>query len=70
MTRHENDGQDYLTNENGQTIEDDFTLGSIELYRFHQQAFDEDVEKRMHVFARVFTRDLLPVYYRLRETLS
>jgi hypothetical protein len=24
----------------------------------------------MHVFARVFARDLLPVYYRLRETLS
>jgi hypothetical protein len=24
----------------------------------------------MHVFARVLTRDLLPVYYRLRETLS
>ena len=49
---------------------EDLTLGSIELFRFQQQAFDDDVEKRMLVFARVFTRDLLPVYYRLRETLD
>jgi hypothetical protein len=47
----------------------EFNLGSIELYRFHEQAFDEDVEKRVHVFAKLFSLEIMPVYYRLRETL-
>ena len=40
-------------------------VGSLELYRFHQQKFDEEVERRIQVFSNLFARDVLPVYFQM-----
>ena len=40
--------------------------GSLELYKFHYQPFDEEMERRIGVFAKVLANDILPVYFSLR----
>ena len=42
--------------------------GSLELYKFHYQPFDEEMERRIGVFAKVLANDILPVYFSLRQT--
>jgi len=37
-------------------------VGSLELYRFHQQTFDEELETRMESFVRLFSADVMPLY--------
>ena len=47
----------------------EFTLiGSLELYKYHYQPFDEELERRIGCFGKTFANDLLPVYFQLRET--
>ena len=43
-------------------------VGSLELYKFHYQPFDEEMERRIGVFAKVLANDVLPVYFSLRQT--
>ena len=37
--------------------------GSLELYKFHYQPFDEEMERRVGTFASVLANDILPVYF-------
>lgn len=43
-------------------------VGSLELYRFHYQPFDEDSERRIGQFATILSNEILPVYFQLRQT--
>ena len=43
-------------------------VGSLELYRFHNQQFDEDMEQRLQIFSSLFARDVLPLYFQMRNT--
>lgn len=43
-------------------------VGSLELYRFHYQPFDEEAERRLSVFTSTLCNELLPVYFQLRQT--
>ena len=37
--------------------------GSLELYRFHYQPFDEETERRMGMFANTMANEVIPVYF-------
>ena len=41
-------------------------IGSLELYRFHFQPFDEELERRICTFAKILANDVFPVYFSLR----
>ena len=43
-------------------------VGSLELYKYHFQPFDEELEHRIGVFAKVFANDVLSIYFSLRKT--
>lgn len=43
-------------------------IGSLELYKYHFQPFDEELERRIGVFAKIFANDVLPIYFSLRQT--
>jgi hypothetical protein len=38
-------------------------VGSLELYRFHYQPFDEETERRLNVFTTTLCNEVLPVYF-------
>ena len=38
-------------------------VGSLELYRFHYQPFDEDCERRMSLFSSIMANEVLPIYF-------
>lgn len=41
-------------------------VGSLELYKYHFQPFDEELERRIGIFAKIFANDVLPIYFSLR----
>ena len=43
-------------------------VGSLELYKYHFQPFDEELEKRISIFAKIFAHDVLPAFFSLRQT--
>jgi len=43
-------------------------IGSLELFKYHFQPFDEELERRIGVFAKIFANDVLPVYFSMRQT--
>ena len=60
-TLAENDTSTYLNE-----VPEFRMVGSLELYKFHYQPFDEEMERRIGVFAKVLANDVLPVYFSLR----
>ena len=60
-TMGENDNMTYVNE-----VPEFKLVGSLELYKFHYQPFDEEMERRIGVFAKVLANDVLPVYFSLR----